>query len=197
MDGEISLDDLDEAQVRALIAGGETLTVEFKEESRKPFNDRSLVETVACLANGEGGYLLVGVTDDGTVTGARPRHEAGRTDPVRVEALIANNTVPPVAAQARVVALDEHEVLVIRVENSPRVIGTTSGVYLRRARGGVGARAAYPSTRTRCSHTRSTEAPPTTLPSGYPRLPSTTSIRWSSSGSAGLSGRPDRAGTTF
>lgn len=132
------LDDLDEAQVRALIAGGETLTVEFEEAPRKPFNDRLLVETVACLANGEGGYLLVGVTDDGNVMGARPRHETGHTDPVRVEALIANNTVPPVAAQARVVALDGHEVLVIRVENSPRVIGTTSGVYLRRARGGDG-----------------------------------------------------------
>ena len=33
-----------------------------------------------CLANGTAGVLLVGVEDDGTVSGAQPRHEAGRTD---------------------------------------------------------------------------------------------------------------------
>jgi ATP-dependent DNA helicase RecG len=130
--------DLDEDQVRAMIADGETLTVEFKEESRRPFNDRSLVETVACLANGDGGYLLIGVADDGSITGARPRHEAGITDPFRLEALIANNTVPPVSAEVGVVTIDGHDVLVIRVDNSARIVGTTSGVYLRRARGGDG-----------------------------------------------------------
>ncbi|MGH3260897.1 MAG: AlbA family DNA-binding domain-containing protein [Trebonia sp.] len=34
-----------------------------------------------CLANGNGGMLLVGIEDDGTVTGARPRHESGARGP--------------------------------------------------------------------------------------------------------------------
>ena len=62
-----------------LIAGGESLTVEFKKEA----NDRDLVEAVVCLANAQGGTLLVGVDDDGRVVGARPRHGT-TTDPRRI-----------------------------------------------------------------------------------------------------------------
>lgn len=36
--------------------------------------------------------LLVCVEDDGTVSGSRSRHEARRTDPLRVQALIADMT---------------------------------------------------------------------------------------------------------
>jgi len=79
-------------------AAGERYEVEFKSELLRPLNDRDLVEAVVCLANGHGGVLLVGVEDDGTVTGAQPRHEAGRTDPFRVQALVANMTQPPVSA---------------------------------------------------------------------------------------------------
>ena len=37
--------------LRALIAAGETLSVEFKGEERESLNDRDLVEAVICLAN--------------------------------------------------------------------------------------------------------------------------------------------------
>ena len=79
-------------RVARWIADGETYQVEFKGEQHDRLNDRDLVEAVVCLANGTGGVLLVGIEDDGTVSGARPRHEAGRTDPLRVQALIANMT---------------------------------------------------------------------------------------------------------
>jgi hypothetical protein len=39
---------------------------------------RDLVEAVVCLANGTGGVLLVGVEDDGTVSGARAIAGDGR-----------------------------------------------------------------------------------------------------------------------
>lgn len=48
--------------------------------------------------------LLIGIKDDGTVTGARPRHEAGRTDPFRVQALVANMTQPPISVVVNLVA---------------------------------------------------------------------------------------------
>ena len=54
--------------------------MEFKSDVRGPINDRDLVEAVVCLANGAGGVLLVGVEDNGTITGMKPRHEASRTD---------------------------------------------------------------------------------------------------------------------
>jgi hypothetical protein len=82
----------------ALIKAGESLSVEFKGEEHEALNDREMVEAVVCLANRpadeERGYLIIGVEDDGRLTGARPRHEAGQTDPRRVQALIANRTQP-------------------------------------------------------------------------------------------------------
>ncbi|PZS13779.1 MAG: AAA family ATPase [Pseudonocardiales bacterium] len=125
-----------ESQVRAWIATGERYDVEFKGELRAQLNDRELVEAVVCLANGSGGVLLVGVEDDGTPTGARPRHENGKTDVLRLQALIANNTQPPVATSVAIVELDGASVIVIEIPNSPRVVGTTRGTYLRRAIGG-------------------------------------------------------------
>ena len=126
------------ARVARWIAGGETYGVEFEGEQRERLNDRDLVEAVVCLANGTGGVLLVGVEDDGTVSGARPRHEAGRTDPPRVQALIANMTQPALSAVAGVVQVEGEEVLVVEVPDSPRVVGTTRGTYVRRAIAGDG-----------------------------------------------------------
>jgi ATP-dependent DNA helicase RecG len=132
-----SADEL-QAQVSRWAGEGERYDVEFKGEQRERLNDRDLVEAVVCLTNGRGGVLLIGVEDDGTITGARPRHESGRTDPLRVQALIANSTQPPVSAIAETVDLADCQVLVVRVPDSPRVVGTTRGTYLRRAIAGDG-----------------------------------------------------------
>jgi ATP-dependent DNA helicase RecG len=120
-------------EVRRLIAEGESFTVEFKGEQRSPLNDAELVETVVCLANGEGGVLLIGVDDDGTVTGARPRHEAGITDPRRLTALIANRTRPSLSVRCSIVALPEGDVIAIQVDEAPTPVGTVDGRYVRRA----------------------------------------------------------------
>ncbi len=131
------VDDLG-ALVRQWAAEGENYHVEFKGEQRERLNDRDLVEAVVCLANGRGGVLLVGVEDDGSITGARPRHEHGRTDALRVQALIANSTQPPISTIVDVVELSDRAVLVVQVADSPRVVGTTRGTYLRRAIAGDG-----------------------------------------------------------
>ncbi len=84
-------------RLRQFIADGETLQVEFKGEEKRPLSDQELVECVVCVANRPGndfGWVLIGVEDDGRITGARSRHEAGKTDPLRVQALIANRTRP-------------------------------------------------------------------------------------------------------
>jgi ATP-dependent DNA helicase RecG len=58
-------------ELQALIAQGESLTVEFKSD-QGPLPDTDLIETAVCLANGQGGMLLVGVEDDRRVTGCIP-----------------------------------------------------------------------------------------------------------------------------
>lgn len=122
---------MDANQVRSLAAGGETLQVEFTSD-RDRFPDARLVEAVACLANGPGGVLLLGVEDDGRVTGARPRH-GDRTDPRRVQAVIANLTVPPLPSEVTVVDVDDLQVIAVEVAAASTPIGTQRGVYTRRA----------------------------------------------------------------
>ena len=82
--------------------------------------------------------MLIGVENDGRISGARPRHEAGRTDPLRVQALIANRTLPSLSTRAEVVPCDEQDILVIEVLSARQPIGTADGRYVRRALGGDG-----------------------------------------------------------
>jgi ATP-dependent DNA helicase RecG len=81
---------------------------------------------------------LIGVEDDGRVTGARPRHEAGRTDPDRVKALIANRTQPSVRVDVDALEIEGRTVLAIGVPNERRVVGTSDARFVRRALGGDG-----------------------------------------------------------
>ena len=124
-------------ELQARIAEGESLTLEFKGEERKPLNDRDLVEAVVCFANAEGGLLLVGVEDDRRVTGARPRH-GKQTDPAKLQALIRSRTVPGLEVSITSVATPQGEVLCLSVPRSATVVATSDGVCLRRVVAGHG-----------------------------------------------------------
>ena len=133
-------------RLRSLITVGETLAVEFKGEERSPLNDRDLVEAIVCLANQAGtepAWLLIGVEDDGRITGARPRHGEA-TDPARVAALIANRTKPSLAVQVESATVDGKAVLVIEVPAQRQPVATSEGVFLRRTLGGDGRPACVP-----------------------------------------------------
>ena len=91
-----------------------------------------MVEAVACLANGNGGFLLIGVDDDGIPHGAQPRHGPS-THPMHIQALIAGHTEPSVEVAVELVEVDDVEVIVIAVTPARSVVGTQSGRYLRRA----------------------------------------------------------------
>lgn len=53
-------------EIREIIKKGETGRVEFKSDKEKNID---FAKEIAAFANGSGGYLLVGVEDDGTVSG--------------------------------------------------------------------------------------------------------------------------------
>jgi len=110
-----------------ILAKGETLTVEFKSDA-KGLPDRDLVAAVVALANTEGGLLLLGVEDDGTVTGLRPNHENASG----LAALIANRTSPPIAVRAEIIDWDDKKVLSIEVPKSRSIVSTSDGLLLRR-----------------------------------------------------------------
>jgi len=126
-----------------VIRQGESLMVEFKSEEKAQLSDRDLVAAVVCLTNGQGGHLVVGVRNDGRITGARPRHGQG-TDPLRIQSLIAGRTVPPVTVRAQLLTLDGKQVLVIEVPRADRPVQTANGTSLRRTLLGDGSPGCVP-----------------------------------------------------
>lgn len=130
-------------ELRALVAAGESLTLEFKSD-RGPLSDAELLETVVCLANAQGGTLLVGVEDDGRVTGLHPQH---RTAPPRLAAFIAGRTVPPLSVHVTFITLPEGSVAVIEVPRAHQPVATSDGKLLIRyvdTHGRPGCRPLYP-----------------------------------------------------
>jgi len=119
--------DAKDHELRAILAKGETLTVEFKSDA-KGLPDRDLVAAVVAMANTEGGLILLGVEDDGTVTGVQANHQDG----AGLVALVGNRTSPSVAVRTEVVDLDNQRTLSIQVPKSKGIVSTSDGLLLRR-----------------------------------------------------------------
>jgi len=105
----------------------ESLDIEFKSDL-KCYPDHDLIEEIVGMANTVGGFLFLGVEDDGTITGVHKKHK----DAIGVTALISNNTVPPIAVRAEIITEEKKDVLKIEVPRSRGVVSTTSGKILRR-----------------------------------------------------------------
>ena len=108
------------------IPTAETLDIEFKSDV-KSYSDRDLIDEIVGMTNTIGGTLYLGVEDDGSVTGVDKKHR----DAIGVAALIANNTVPPIAVRAEVIT-EGKDVLKIEIPRSRGVVSTSSGKILRR-----------------------------------------------------------------
>ena len=127
---------MDLERVNQLIRMGESIEREFKSD-RKLLNDKVVFEEVVAMANTNGGTILVGVEDDGTVTGCKPRHGSS-TDPRKLQAAIFNNTVPNINTRVSTVSHPAGVVLCIEMDPYPEPCATSSGKSLRRATGADG-----------------------------------------------------------
>lgn len=114
-------------ELKEIIARGETLCVEFKSDKQK-LSDRDLVEAVVAMANTDGGLLLAGVEDNGTVTGLHKTHRGCGTP----TALIANRTTPSLHVTVHEVCIDGHPIFAIEVPRANGIVGTTDGYYAHR-----------------------------------------------------------------
>jgi ATP-dependent DNA helicase RecG len=127
---------LGELEIRSAIRSGESLTREFKSD-RQRLSDSVIYEEVVALANADGGILLIGVEDDGVVTGAQPRHGTA-TDPLKLQSAIFNNTVPNINTRVSTVPFAKNTVIAVEVDPYPEPCATASGKSLRRTIGGDG-----------------------------------------------------------
>ena len=109
----------------------ETLTVEFKSDIKRGaegYSDDELVDEIVGMANTSGGFLYLGVEDDGTVTGLIPKHK----DAIGAAAMIANKTVPALSVRAEVFEVENKEIMSIEIPESRVIVASTSGKVLRR-----------------------------------------------------------------
>lgn len=128
---------MDYDDIKKLISKGESLTLEFKGEGRNQFGDREIYETVVCLANGDGGTILIGVEDNGQITGARFRH-GKTTDPMKLQAAIFNNTEPRINTRISLISTPKGNIINIEVDRYPEICATKAGLCLRRTMGAHG-----------------------------------------------------------
>lgn len=113
--------------IKTILSTGETLTVEFKSD-RKSLPDRDLLAALVALANTEGGVLLLGVEDDGTVTGLHHNHQ----DLSGLAAMIAGRTSPPLSVKVSDVSYNNKQIAHIEVPKAKQLTATSEGILQRR-----------------------------------------------------------------
>jgi len=119
---------MDADSVLEMVAAGESLTVEFKSGG---IDQDELAAAVVCLANGDGGCLLLGVADDRQIDGINP-DKLDYADPHRLAATIASRTEPTVMIEPEMVQVGDSLVAAIEVPATDDVHATSKGRYLRR-----------------------------------------------------------------
>ncbi|MGI5869204.1 MAG: ATP-binding protein [Kiritimatiellia bacterium] len=113
--------------IEKTIQRGEGLSLEFKSDL-KCLPDRDLLAAVVSLANTDGGNLLLGVEDDGTVIGlhANHAHISG------IPSLIANRTNPALSVRVERHVLKGKTIARISVPKSRCLVSTADGLLVRR-----------------------------------------------------------------
>ena len=103
---------LDLRDLQRLVALGEGLTIEFTRRVPRPAR---IAKEVIALANTQGGKLLLGVDDDGTIKGVRDAHE----EAFALRQAIAKHTRPLVPLDVAAVPVSRRrEVLIVDVPES-------------------------------------------------------------------------------
>lgn len=120
---------MNSCELLELIEQGETETIEFKSWVKTPDFKKLIklcVKEIVALSNSNGGYLLIGVEDDQSITGCMGY------DLQNIIESIYDRTMPNIFTKAEVVNIDNKDVIVITVEKGNQLYGTTSGEYFKR-----------------------------------------------------------------
>lgn len=115
--------------ITQVISAGETNTVEFKSWTNRSEYKKVidlLVKEAVGLANTKGGIILVGVEDDGTITGC-----PGFDEQVIIES-IYDKTMPKLFTDIEVLTVESNRIFKITVEKSSKVISTSNGIVYKR-----------------------------------------------------------------
>lgn len=100
-----------QSKVEGLISRGEGFQIEFKRDI--PERHERLLKHVAAFANGDGGTILLGVDDDGTVVGFGG--DIDRTS-AAITNMVRNNLVPEPEYSIDTCLIDKRTILIINVK---------------------------------------------------------------------------------
>lgn len=128
----VTKEDLPEDEIRALIDEYESSRVESK---KRISSNQKIRKAVVALANADGGYLLVGVEDSGTVVGVE--NTAGEQDPQRVEEQLLNIIEDGVDPNApirftQIEEIDGGRVLIAEIERADEIPYSENGRFYQR-----------------------------------------------------------------
>lgn len=111
------------SELSNIIKLGENEQVEFKSS----FNDET-IESLVAFANTKGGTVIIGVNDDGVITGVNVGKE---TIPKWINE-IKQKTQPAIIPDIEVVAIKEYNTVVIKVSEFPVKPLSFKGRYFKR-----------------------------------------------------------------
>ncbi|WP_400244576.1 helix-turn-helix domain-containing protein [Niallia sp. JL1B1071] len=126
--------------IRQIIMAGETNTVEFKSWIKTPKYKEMidlLVKEAVGLTNTKGGIILVGVEDDGEITGCT------KFDEQNIIEAVYDKTMPKLFTDIDVIEIDNKKILKVNVEKSSEIVSTSNGITYRRL--GKNTKPYYPS----------------------------------------------------
>jgi len=104
----------------ALIRGGESERVEFKKMPVK-----TLHHEIAAFANADGGYLIIGVGDNGSIVGTDIKKALEQVTGA------LQSIVPPPQVTTHKLSVNQRQVLIIEVGKSPSLCSIGGVVYIR------------------------------------------------------------------
>lgn len=94
----------------SIVANGESLTVEFKQSF-----DKEAIETISAFANTKGGYLFIGIKDDGKICGV----DVGAETIQNYINQIKNSTEPSLIVDVDKIMIDSKIFLTIKIDEFP------------------------------------------------------------------------------
>ena len=129
-------------QLRDIIEEGENDRIEFKRCGNQP--EKDLFETICAFANTFGGTILLGVEDDGSLTGIDPAQMLPVTRNVLNVVNNSNAFDVPVSMEFEHIEIGDRQIIKIDVPNSPQMHSYKGKVYERRGDADVVVRGSAP-----------------------------------------------------
>lgn len=120
---------MDKSEIEQIIKKGEGLKVEFKQARSSVPSD--MFETIVSFSNTEGGYLFLGVQDDGVITGIDEEH----INKILKNIVSSINSIdcinPPLYLQPTPVEIDGKWIIKIYIPVSSQVHNHKGHIYIR------------------------------------------------------------------